>query len=123
MSGGLWSENGITTLERVLGSEMAPPGPPVFGAALFRFLRCARRGPVYVVGATIGGGPALAKFCCALGCVESCRSRSRDAWVARREDVVGVSAVGTGLDLAASEIAQECCEGIETEAHGVKGRE
>ena len=39
-----------------------------------------------------------------------------------REDVVKVSAVGTGLDLAVSEMLQECCQYIEAEAHGVKGR-
>jgi hypothetical protein len=40
-----------------------------------------------------------------------------------REDVGEVSAVGAGQDLATSEIVQECCQAIETEAHGVQGRE
>ncbi|KAF8500352.1 hypothetical protein F5888DRAFT_1681435, partial [Russula emetica] len=69
-------------------------GPPVFGATLFRSVCC---------------GPVFLKSCCALGCVESCRWRSRDAArVARREDVVEeVSTVGTGQDLAGSEIRNE----------------
>jgi hypothetical protein len=55
---------------------------------------------------------------CALGCVESGRSRSPGgARVAMR--VGEVSAVGTGQDLAASETVHQC---IETEGHGVKGR-
>ena len=100
----------------------APLRPPVFGATLFRSTCVASTGCQLGV-VCIAGGPALAKSCCALGSVQSCRSRSRDARVARHENVVGVSAVGTRLDLAASEIVQECCEGIETKAHGVKGRE
>ena len=46
--------------------------------------------------------------------------------VAMREDVGAVGAVGTvetGLDLAASEIVQECRQGVETEGHCVRGRE
>ena len=37
--------------------------------------------------------------------------------------VVAVGTVGTGLDLAASEIVQECCQGVETKGHCVRGRE
>jgi hypothetical protein len=56
---------------------------------------------------------------CALGSAESCRSRD-DAGIATRKDVGKVSVAGTGQDLATSEMIQEGCQGIETEAHDVK---
>lgn len=66
-------------------------------------------------------GPVFLKFCCALGCVESCRSNSPDdTRFAVRGDVGEVSAVVTGPDFAVSETVLECCQDIETEAHGVK---
>ena len=40
-----------------------------------------------------------------------------------RRDVGEVAAVGTIRDLAVSEILYDCCQSIENEAHGVKGRE
>ena len=107
MRGGLGGENGVASLERLLDEEMTLLHPPVFGASRFRPMRggstSCRRGPICAVGGGIGGGPVFAKSGCALGCAESCRSRSRgDARVARREDVGGASAVGTGQDLAGS---------------------
>ena len=65
---------------------------------------------------------ALAKSCCALGWVDFCWSRSRDTRLAMREDVGEVGAVGTGRDLATSEIDQDCCQGIENEALCVRGK-
>lgn len=62
---------------------------------------------------------ALAKSCCALGWVDSFWSRSRDARLTMRKDVGEVCAVGTGCDLATSEIVQDCCQGMENEAHCV----
>ena len=68
---------------------------------------------------------ALAKSCCALGWVDSCWSRSRDTRLAMRENVE-VGAVGTGRDLATSEIDQDCYQGIdqgiENEALCVRGK-
>jgi hypothetical protein len=67
----------------------------------------------------------MAMFCCALGRVESGRSRPHDARVAMRENVGAVGAVvalGAGLDLVASEIGQECGQGVETEGHCVRKR-
>ena len=130
MRGGLRDESGVASPKRLPSSEGAHLRPPVFPAKLFRSVRGAstsrQGGLICAVGCGIGGGPAIAKSGCALGCVESCCSRSPDdARVATREDVgeVTPSAVGTRQDLAASKIVEECCEGIETEAHGVKGRE
>lgn len=124
MSGGLGRENGVTPPERLSGNERAHLRPPVVGATPFRSVRGAstgcRGGPICAIGGGIGCRPAVAESCGALGCVESCRSRSRDARVAMREDVGEVSVDRTGQGLATSEIVQECCEGIETEAHGVK---
>jgi len=113
MSGGQRDECRVAPPERLSSCERAQFRPPVSGATLSSSARDARTscrgGLICVVGGGIGGGPVVAKSCCALGCVKSCRSRSRDeTWVAVREDVVEVSAVGTGQDLAASEIVQEC---------------
>jgi hypothetical protein len=115
MRGGLGNENGVAPPETLPGSKRAHPRPPVSGATLFRSVRGAstscRGGLICAVGGGIGGVPVIAKSCCALGCVKSCRSRSPDdAPVAMREDIGEVSAVGTGQDLAASEIVQECCQ-------------
>jgi hypothetical protein len=123
MCEGLGDENGVTPPERLPASQWAHLRlrPPVSSARLLRSVRGAstswRRGPICAVGGGIGIGPVFAKSCCALGCVESCRSISRDARVATREDVGAVGTFRTGLDLAASEIVQDCCQGIETEAH------
>ena len=79
--------------------------------------------PVYVVEGPIGGGTGLVKSCCALGCMVSCRSRSRGvAQVTICGDVGRVYVYGfrTGRDLAASEIRHDSCQSIEIEAHGVK---
>jgi hypothetical protein len=119
----LWDENGVVSPERLPGSETAHLRPPVFGATVFRSVRCASTGCRGGLTCVIGGGPAATNSCCALGCVESYRSRSWDERAVTREDIVEVSVVGTGQDLAASEIVQECYEGIETEAHSIKGRE
>ena len=112
MRGGLGSENGVASPERLPGSERAHLPPPVFGATLFRSMRGAstscQGGLICAVGGGIGDGPAVANPCCALGCAESSRSRSHNTRVAMREDVGEVSAVGTGQDLAASEMVQEC---------------
>ena len=77
----------------------------------------------FAVGGRIGDGPVFVKYCRAPGFMESFRSRSRsDAWVAMRGDVWEVGGIGIGRDLAASEIRQDCCQGIENEVHGVRGR-
>lgn len=128
MRGGLGDENGVAPLEGLPSSERARPCPPVFGATRFRSVRGAstrcRGGVICSVGGSIDDGLVISKSCCALGCVESCRTRSPNvAWVAMREDAGEVSAVGTGQDLAGSEMVQECCQDIEAEAHGVKRRE
>ena len=41
---------------------------------------------------------------------------------ATREDVGALGAIGTGQDLVAFEIVQDCCQGVETEGHCVRGR-
>ena len=58
---------------------------------------------LFAVGGRTGGGSVFVKPCCAPGCLESCRSRSRcGARVAMCGDV-GVGAVD-GRDLAVSKI-------------------
>ena len=121
MRGGLGNEHGVAPLERLACSDWAHVRPPGLGTALFRSTRSAStsyRCVTFAVGSSIGGGPALVDSGRVLGCVESGRSSSPGgARVAMR--VGEVSAVGTGQDLATSEIVQEC---IETEWHGVEGR-
>ena len=114
MRGGLWDDDGVATLERLTASERAS----VLRATLFRSMLSANT--------SCGGislGPMFVESCCALGCVESCRSGSHNARIATREDVGAVGIVGTGLGLAASEVVQDCCQGIEAERHCVRGRE
>ena len=121
---GLADENGVIPPEMLPTSQMAHPRLPVFGATLFCLVRdtgtCCSGWSVCAVGGSTGDGPVFAKSCCALGCVESCRSPPDDARVAMQEDVGGASAVGTGQDLAGSKIVHECCHDIEAEAHGVE---
>ena len=115
----LRDESGVAALERLPTSDASRLHLPVFGASRFCAVRGASTGLVVVtlaVDGLIGSGPVFVKSGCALGCLESCRSRSRGgAWVAVRGDVWGV-------DLAASEIRQDRCQSIENEAHGVRGR-
>lgn len=124
MCGGQGDERSVAPLEGLPGSEGAHLCPPIFGATRFRSVRGASarcRGGLVSVGGGIRDGLVVAKSCCAPGRVESGRTRSRDvAWVAMREDVGEVSAVGTVQDLAGSEMVQECGQDIETEAHCVK---